>query len=160
VGHGEVARDVQGSGEGEDEGGGGAAQGGGAGAQVPPPVYSVSGGKLNTKLWIQELEVRGTSNTVVDGKYVKLRGGRRGPLSRVGTHRPRCEGRAGRGPDQGGGRRELLGRPGETVEEAQPHPGRSRRGEGPGRGHLPFWDPGREADLPAPPQTKDGQEGE
>ena len=38
VGHGEVARAVQGRGEGEDEGGGGVAQGGGAGAQIPPPA--------------------------------------------------------------------------------------------------------------------------
>jgi hypothetical protein len=37
VGHGEVARAVQGRGEGEDEGGG-AAQGGEAGAQGPPPA--------------------------------------------------------------------------------------------------------------------------
>jgi len=37
VGHGEVARDVQGRGEGEDWSGG-AAQGGGAGAQGPPPA--------------------------------------------------------------------------------------------------------------------------
>jgi Transposase and inactivated derivatives len=67
-------------GEGEDEGGGGVAQGGGAGAQVPPPV-SVLGGKLNAKLWTQELEVRGDFKyVVVDGKYVKLRGGRRGVL--------------------------------------------------------------------------------
>jgi len=36
VGHGELTRDVQGRGEGEDEGG--VAQGGGAGAQGPPPA--------------------------------------------------------------------------------------------------------------------------
>jgi hypothetical protein len=44
------------------------------------------------------------------------------------------------------------------VEEVQPHPGRSRRGEGPRHGNLPLRDQGREADLPGPPQTK--QEGE
>ena len=61
-------------GEGEDEGGG-AAQGGGAGAQGPPPA----------KLWTQELEVRGDFKyVVVDGKYVKLRGGRRGVLIALG----------------------------------------------------------------------------
>jgi hypothetical protein len=46
------------------------------------------------------------------------------------------------------------------VEEVQPHPGRSRWGEGPRHGHLPLRDPGREADLPGPPQTEGGQEGE
>ena len=76
MGHGELARAVQGRGEGEDEGGGGAAQGGGAGAQVPPPARV---GKA--KLWTQELEVREDFKyVVVDGKYVKLRGGRRGVL--------------------------------------------------------------------------------
>ena len=44
-------------------------------------LYSVLGGKLNAKLWTQELEVRGDFKyVVVDGKYVKLRGGRRGVL--------------------------------------------------------------------------------
>jgi hypothetical protein len=42
--------------------------------------------------------------------------------------------------------------------EVQPHPGRSRRGEGPRHGNLPLPDQGREADLPGQPQTK--QEGE
>ena len=42
MGHGELARAVQGRGEGEDEGGGGVAQGGGAGAQGPPPALPVS----------------------------------------------------------------------------------------------------------------------
>ncbi|EHP71104.1 hypothetical protein MetMK1DRAFT_00016080 [Metallosphaera yellowstonensis MK1] len=42
-------------------------------------LYSVLGGKLNAKLWTQELEVRGDFKyVVVDGKYVKLRGGRKG----------------------------------------------------------------------------------
>jgi putative transposase len=42
-------------------------------------LYSVLRGKLNAKLWTQELEVRGDFKyVVVDGKYVKLRGGRRG----------------------------------------------------------------------------------
>ena len=44
-------------------------------------LYSVLGGKLNAKLWTQEPEVRGDFKyVVVDGKYVKLRGGRRGVL--------------------------------------------------------------------------------
>jgi hypothetical protein len=74
VGHGEVARAVQGRGEGEDEDGGGVAQGGEADAQVPPPARVG-----NAKLWTQELEVRGDFKyVIVDGKYVKLRGGRRG----------------------------------------------------------------------------------
>jgi putative transposase len=46
------------------------------------------------------------------------------------------------------------------VEEVQPHPGRSRRGEGPRHGNFPLLDPGREADLPGPPQTEGEQEGE
>jgi len=62
-------------GEGEDWSGG-VAQGGGAGAQGPPPARVG-----NAKLWTQELEVRGDFKyVVVDGKYVKLRGGRRGVL--------------------------------------------------------------------------------
>ena len=60
-------------GEGEDWSGG-VAQGGGAGAQVPPPARVG-----NAKLWTQELEVRGDFKyVIVDGKYVKLRGGRKG----------------------------------------------------------------------------------
>jgi putative transposase len=48
-------------------------------------LYSVLGGKLNAKLWTQELEVRGDFKyVVVDGKYVKLRGGRRGVLIALG----------------------------------------------------------------------------
>jgi Transposase and inactivated derivatives len=44
-------------------------------------LLPVLGGKLNAKLWTQELEVRGDFKyVVVDGKYVKLRGGRRGVL--------------------------------------------------------------------------------
>jgi len=62
-------------GEGEDWSGG-VAQGGGAGAQVPPPARVG-----NAKLWTQELEVRGDFKyVIVDGKYVKLRGGRKGVL--------------------------------------------------------------------------------
>jgi Transposase and inactivated derivatives len=34
----------------------------------------------NAELWTQELEVRGFKYVIVDGKYVKLRGGRRGVL--------------------------------------------------------------------------------
>jgi len=81
VGHGELARDVQGRGEGEDEGGG-AAQGGGAGAQVPPPARVG-----NAKLWTQELEVRGLQ-VRGRGREVREVEGREegGPLNRVGTH--------------------------------------------------------------------------
>jgi Transposase and inactivated derivatives len=44
-------------------------------------LLPVLGGKLNAKLWTQELEVRGDFKyVVVDGKYVKLRGGRKGVL--------------------------------------------------------------------------------
>ena len=44
------------------------------GAQGPPPARIG-----NAELWTQELEVRGDFKyVVVDGKYVKLRGGRRG----------------------------------------------------------------------------------
>jgi Transposase and inactivated derivatives len=44
-------------------------------------LYSVLGGKFNAELWTQEPEVRGDFKyVVVDGKYVKLRGGRRGVL--------------------------------------------------------------------------------
>ena len=38
-------------------------------------LLHVLGGKLNAKLWTQELEVRGDFKyVIVDGKYVKLRG--------------------------------------------------------------------------------------
>jgi len=44
-------------------------------------LLPVLGGKLNAKLWTQELEVRGDFKyVIVDGKYVKLRGGRKGVL--------------------------------------------------------------------------------
>ena len=56
VGHGELTRDVQGRGEGEDWSGG-AAQGGETGAQVPPPARV---GKA--ELWTRELRL-GTSST-------------------------------------------------------------------------------------------------
>jgi Transposase and inactivated derivatives len=78
VGHGELTRDVQGRGEGEgveeellrEEG-----------LVLRSLLLPVLGGKLNAKLWTQELEVRGDFKyVVVDGKYVKLRGGRRGVL--------------------------------------------------------------------------------
>jgi len=60
-------------GEGEDEGGG-VAQGGETGAQGPPPARVG-----NAKLWTQELEVRGDFKyVIVDGKYVKLKGGMKG----------------------------------------------------------------------------------
>ena len=56
MGHGELARAVQGREEGEDWSGG-VAQGGWAGAQVPPPARVG-----NAKLWTQELRL-GTSST-------------------------------------------------------------------------------------------------
>ena len=58
------------------------------------------------------------------GREVREVEGRKegGAPDRVGTHGGRCEGRAGRGPDRGRGRRELLGPPGEAMEEVQPHP--------------------------------------
>jgi len=44
-------------------------------------LLPVLGGKLNAELWTQELEVRGDFKyVIVDGKYVKLRGGRKGVL--------------------------------------------------------------------------------
>ena len=110
-------------GEGEDEGGGGVAQGGGAGAQGPPPAHV--GREVEHQALDPGAKVGDFKYVVVDGKYVVEGREEGGPHNRVGTHRPRCEGRAGRGPDQGGGRRELLGPPGEAVEEVQPHPGRS-----------------------------------
>ena len=62
-------------GEGEDWSGG-VAQGGEAGAQGPPPARV---GKA--ELWTQELEMGGDFKyVIVDGKYVKLRGGRKGVL--------------------------------------------------------------------------------
>jgi len=46
-----------------------------------PLLLPVLGGKLNAELWTQELEVRGDFKyVIVDGKYVKLRGGRKGVL--------------------------------------------------------------------------------
>ena len=95
---------------------GGVAQGGEAGAQGPPPARVG-----NAKLWTQELEVGGLQ--VRDrGREVREVEGRKegGAPDRVGTHGGRCEGRAGRGPDRGRGRRELLGPPGEAME-VQPH---------------------------------------
>jgi hypothetical protein len=52
---------------------GGVAQGGEAGAQGPP-----SARVGNAKLWTQELEGGDFKYVIVDGKYVKLRGGRKG----------------------------------------------------------------------------------
>jgi transposase-like protein len=41
-------------------------------------LYSALGRKLNSKLWTQELDMGGFKYVIVDGKYVELRGGRRG----------------------------------------------------------------------------------
>ena len=49
-------------------------------------LLPVLGGKLNAKLWTQELEVRGDFK-IVDGKYVRLRGGRGCSRSRWGSRR-------------------------------------------------------------------------
>ncbi|EHP69855.1 transposase [Metallosphaera yellowstonensis MK1] len=78
MGHGEVARDVQGKGEGEDWSGG-VAQGGEAGAQVPPPARV--GREVERRALDPGAGGEGDFKyVVVDGKYVKLRGGRRGVL--------------------------------------------------------------------------------
>ena len=85
MGHGEVARAVQGRGEGEDEGGG-AAQGGGADAQVPPPARvgrEVERRALDPGAGGEGgLQVRGRGREVreVEGREEG------GPLNRVGTH--------------------------------------------------------------------------
>ncbi|EHP69868.1 hypothetical protein MetMK1DRAFT_00003700 [Metallosphaera yellowstonensis MK1] len=64
-------------GEGEDEGGGGVAQGGGAGAQGPPPARV--GREVERRALDPGAGGEGDFKyVVVDGKYVKLRGGRRG----------------------------------------------------------------------------------
>jgi hypothetical protein len=55
VGHGELTRDVQGRGEGEDEGGGGVAQEEG---WCSGPSSCSCWEEVNAKLWTQELEVR------------------------------------------------------------------------------------------------------
>jgi hypothetical protein len=69
VGHGEADRAVQGRGEGEDEG---------ERLVLRSLLLPMFRGRMNAKLWTQELEVRGFKYVVVDGKYVKLRRGRRG----------------------------------------------------------------------------------
>lgn len=68
-------------GGGEDEGGGGVAQGGGAGAQVPPPALLRVGREVERQALDPGAGGEGDFKyVVVDGKYVKLRGGRRGVL--------------------------------------------------------------------------------
>lgn len=48
-------------------------------------VYSVLGGKLNAKLWMLEIQASGDFKyVIVDGKYVKLKGGR-GSFSAIGV---------------------------------------------------------------------------
>jgi hypothetical protein len=85
VGHGEVARAVQGRGEGEDEGGGGVAQGGGAGAQVPPPA------RVGREVERQALDpgAGGEGGLQVRGRGREVReveGREEGGPDRVGTH--------------------------------------------------------------------------
>ncbi|QXJ31874.1 transposase [Saccharolobus shibatae] len=49
-------------------------------------VYSVLGGKLNAKLWMPQIEVSGNFKyVIVDGKYVKLKGGKGVLLSAIGV---------------------------------------------------------------------------
>ncbi|BBG25933.1 hypothetical protein IC007_0438 [Sulfuracidifex tepidarius] len=48
-------------------------------------LYSVLGGKLNVKLISPRLEVKGDFKYVVDGKYVKLRGGKGVLLVAIGV---------------------------------------------------------------------------
>ncbi|QXJ28700.1 hypothetical protein J5U23_01569 [Saccharolobus shibatae B12] len=49
-------------------------------------VYSVKGGKLNAKLWMPQIEASGEFKyIIVDGKYVKLKGGRGVLLSAIGV---------------------------------------------------------------------------
>ncbi|QXJ35009.1 transposase [Saccharolobus shibatae] len=49
-------------------------------------VYSVKGGKLNAKLWMPQIEASGEFKyIIVDGKYVKLKGGRGVILSAIGV---------------------------------------------------------------------------
>ncbi|QXJ34022.1 hypothetical protein J5U22_00567 [Saccharolobus shibatae] len=53
---------------------------------APMLVYSVLGGKLNAKLWMPQIEASGESKyIIVDGKYVKLKGGRGVLLSAIGV---------------------------------------------------------------------------
>ena len=61
---------------GEDWSGGGVAQGGGAGAQGPPPARV--GREVERQALDPGAKVGDFKYVVVDGKYVKLRGGRRG----------------------------------------------------------------------------------
>ena len=96
VGHGELTRAVQGRREGEDEGGGGVAQGGGAGAQVPPPALLRVGREVERQALDPGAGGEGGLQVRGRGREVREVEGREegGPLDRVGTHRPRCEGRA------------------------------------------------------------------
>ncbi|QXJ31019.1 transposase [Saccharolobus shibatae] len=49
-------------------------------------VYSVKGGKLNAKLWMPQIETGSDFKyVIVDGKYVKLKGGRGVLLSAIGV---------------------------------------------------------------------------
>ncbi|BDB98279.1 transposase [Saccharolobus caldissimus] len=49
-------------------------------------VYSVLGGKLNAKLWMPEIQASGNFKyVIVDGKYVKLKGGKGVLLSAIGV---------------------------------------------------------------------------
>jgi len=88
VGHGEVARAVQGRGEGEDEGGGGAAQGGGAGAQGPPPALLRVGREVERQALDPGAGGEGGLQVRGRGREVREVEGREegGPLNRVGTH--------------------------------------------------------------------------
>ncbi len=68
-------------GEGEDWSGGGVAQGGGAGAQGPPPALLRVGREVERQALDPGARGEGDFKyVIVDGKYVKLRGGRKGVL--------------------------------------------------------------------------------
>ncbi|QXJ27685.1 hypothetical protein J5U23_00552 [Saccharolobus shibatae B12] len=72
-------------------------------------VYSVLGGKLNTKLWMPEIQPSDDFKyVIVDGKYVKLKGGKGSPSLGDWRDRGRQEGRSGHNLKRRGGRHGLL----------------------------------------------------
>jgi hypothetical protein len=81
VGHGEVARAVQGRGEGEDEGGGGAAQGGGAGALGPPPALLRVGREVERQALDPGIGGEGGLHVLTLGREVLVVYGREGSIT-------------------------------------------------------------------------------
>ncbi|QXJ28564.1 hypothetical protein J5U23_01433 [Saccharolobus shibatae B12] len=72
-------------------------------------VYSVKGGKLNAKLWMPQIEASGEFKyIIVDGKYVKLKGGKGSHSLGDWRDRGRQEGRSGHNLKRRGGRHGLL----------------------------------------------------